>query len=70
MLLAPLAVLVLSALCAPLAHAGSFNVFTCSIDGAFYPNRAWTSASNPTGNPAYQTDTSCPQARWRARLWR
>jgi hypothetical protein len=62
MLLAPLAVLVASALCAPPVHAGSFNVFTCSIDGAFYPNRAWTSASNPAGNPAYQTDTSCPQA--------
>jgi hypothetical protein len=62
MLLAPLAVLVASALCAPPVHAGSFNVLTCSIDGAFYPNRAWTSASNPAGNPAYQTDTSCPQA--------
>jgi hypothetical protein len=24
-----------SALCAPPVHAGSFNVFTCSIDGAF-----------------------------------
>jgi hypothetical protein len=62
MLLAPLAVLVASALCAAPVHAGSFNVFTCSMDGAFYPNRAWTSASNPAGNPAYQTDTSCSQA--------
>jgi hypothetical protein len=61
MLLAPVAVLVASVLCAPPAHAGSFNVFTCSIDGAFYPNRAWTSASNPAGNPAYLTDTSCSQ---------
>jgi hypothetical protein len=62
MLLAPLAVLVASALCAPPVHAGSFNVFTCSIDGAFFPNRAWTSASNPAGNPAFQTDASCSQA--------
>jgi hypothetical protein len=62
MLLAPLAVLVATALCAAPVHAGSFNVFTCSIDGAFYPNRAWTSGNNPAGNPAYQTDTSCPQA--------
>jgi hypothetical protein len=61
MLLAPVAVLVASVLCAPPAHAGSFNVFTCSIDGAFYPNRAWTSASNPAGNPAYLTDTACSQ---------
>jgi hypothetical protein len=43
-------------------HAGSFNVFTCSIDGALYSNRAWTSGNNPAGNPAYQSDTSCPQA--------
>ena len=62
MLLAPLAVLVASALCAPPVHAGSFNVFTCSIDGAFYPNRGWTSASNPSGNPAFLTDASCSQA--------
>jgi hypothetical protein len=39
------------------AQPGSFNVFTCSIGGAFYPNRAWTSGNNPTGNPASQTDT-------------
>jgi hypothetical protein len=35
MLLAPLAVLVLSALCAAPVPAGSYNVFTCSIDLAF-----------------------------------
>jgi hypothetical protein len=35
MLLAPLVVLVLSALCAAPVHAGGFNVFTCSIDLAF-----------------------------------
>jgi Phage integrase family len=55
-------VVVASALFATLAHAGTYNVFTCSIDGAFYPNRAWTSASNPAGNAAFQTDTSCPKA--------
>jgi len=36
---APLAVLAASAVCAPPVHAGSFNGYTCSIDGAFYANR-------------------------------
>jgi len=62
MLLGPLAVLVASALCASPVRAGSFSVFTCSIGGAFYPNRAWTSGNNPVGNPAFQTDSSCSQA--------
>jgi hypothetical protein len=61
LLLALVGVLGFGALCAPVAHAGSFNVYTCSIDGAFYPNRAWVADNNPNGNVAYQTDTSCSQ---------
>jgi hypothetical protein len=58
-LLALFAVLGIGALCAPLAHAGSYDVVSCSIDGGFYPNNAWGSANNPADNPAYQTDISC-----------
>src|SRR6266496_3705082 len=57
-----MAVLAVSALCAPLAHAGSYNVLTCSIDGGFYPNNAWSAGNNPNGNPAYVDDTTCPKA--------
>jgi hypothetical protein len=61
LLLALVGVLGFGALCAPVAHAGTFNVFSCSIDGGFYPNRAWVADNNPNGNTAYQTDTSCSQ---------
>jgi hypothetical protein len=54
-------VLGFGALCAPVAHAGSYDVLSCSIDGGFYPNRAWVADNNPNGNAAYQTDTSCSQ---------
>jgi hypothetical protein len=60
--LAFLAVLCAAALCAPLARAGSYDVVSCSIDGGFYPNRAWVAGNNPDGNAAYQTDTSCSRA--------
>jgi hypothetical protein len=59
--LALVAVLGFGALCAPLARAGSYDVVSCSIDGGFYPNRAWVAGNNPAGNPAYQTDSSCTQ---------
>ena len=61
-LLALFAVLGIGALCAPLAHAGSYDVVSCSIDGGFYPNNAWTSGSNPAGDPRYLTDTTCATA--------
>jgi hypothetical protein len=60
--LAFVAVVAASALCAPLARAGSYDVLSCSIDGAFHPNRAWTSGSNPAGDPRYLTDTTCAKA--------
>ena len=57
--LALFAVLGLSALCAPIAHAGSYDVMSCSIDGGFYPNNAWGVISQPAGDPRYATDTTC-----------
>jgi hypothetical protein len=50
------------ALCAPLAHAGSYDVYSCSIDGGFFPNNAWAAGNNPPGNAAYGADTTCPKA--------
>jgi hypothetical protein len=60
-LLALAAVLGVGALCAPAARAGSYDVVSCSIDGAFYPNNAWGANSQPAGDPRYVTDTECAQ---------
>jgi hypothetical protein len=49
-------------LTAPLAHAGSYDVLSCSIDGRFNPNGAWVAGNNPAGNAAYGVDASCPRA--------
>jgi hypothetical protein len=57
--LALFAVLGLSALCAPIAHAGSYDVMSCSIDGGFYPNNAWGVISQPAADARYVTDTTC-----------
>jgi hypothetical protein len=61
-LLALWAVLGAGALTAPSAHAGSYDVLSCSIDGGFARNGAWVAQNNPAGNNAYRTDTSCPSA--------
>ena len=61
-LLALFAVLAAGALTAPLAHAGSYDVLSCSIDGHFYGNNAWVAGNNPPGNAAYGADTTCAQA--------
>jgi hypothetical protein len=61
-LLALVALLGAGALCAPAAHAGSYDVVSCSIDGGFYPNNAWGEANNPANDPRYVTDTSCAKA--------
>jgi hypothetical protein len=50
------------ALCAPLAHAGSYDVYSCTIDGGYFPNNAWLAGNNPAGNASYATDASCPKA--------
>jgi hypothetical protein len=60
-LLALIAVLGVGALCAPLARAGSYDVVSCSVDGAFYPNNAWGVSSQPAGDARYVTDTDCAQ---------
>jgi hypothetical protein len=61
-LLALLAVLTAGALCAPLAHAGSYSVYSCTIDGGYFPNNAWVAGNNPAGNAAYGVDASCPKS--------
>jgi hypothetical protein len=50
------------ALCAPLAHAGSYDVYSCTIDGGYFPNNAWVAGNNPAGNAAYGVDASCPRS--------
>jgi hypothetical protein len=50
------------ALCAPLAHAGSYDVLSCTIDGGYRANAAWVAGNNPTGNASYATDTTCPKS--------
>jgi hypothetical protein len=52
-------VLGIGALCAPLAHAGSYDVVSCSIDGGFYPNNAWGVNNQPPGDARYVTDNVC-----------
>jgi hypothetical protein len=50
------------ALCAPLAHAGSYDVLSCTIGGSYHPNNAWVAGNNPAGDPKYATDASCPKS--------
>jgi hypothetical protein len=50
------------ALCAPLAHAGSYDVYSCTIDGGYFPNNAWVAGNNPPGNAAYGVDSTCPRS--------
>lgn len=56
-----MAVLTAGALGAPLAHAGSYDVLSCTVDGTAYPNNAWTAGNNPAGDGRYVTDTGCPR---------
>jgi hypothetical protein len=51
-----------AALSAPLAHAGSYDVYSCTIDGGYFPNNAWVAGNNPAGNAAYGVDASCPKS--------
>jgi hypothetical protein len=61
-LLALFAVLAAGAVGAPLAHAGSYEVLSCTIDGSYHANNAWGTTNNPADNAAYSTDTSCPRS--------
>jgi len=58
--LALLAVLTAGALGAPLAHAGTYDVLSCTVGGTLYPNNAWAAANNPAGDGRYVTDATCP----------
>ena len=36
-----------AALCAPMAHAGSYDVLSCTIDGGYHANNAWVAQQHP-----------------------
>jgi hypothetical protein len=59
-LLALFAVLAACAIGAPLAHAGSYDVLSCTVGGNAYPNNAWAAGNNPAGDGRYVTDATCP----------
>ncbi len=50
------------ALGAPSAHAGSYAVYSCTIDGGSFGNNAWVVGNNPAGNAAYGADPTCAQS--------
>jgi hypothetical protein len=59
--LALFGVLAAGAACAPLAHAGSYDVLSCTVGGNAYPNNAWAAGNNPAGDGRYVTDATCPK---------
>jgi hypothetical protein len=61
-LLTLVATLATGALCAPLAHAGSYDVLSCTIDGGYRANNAWVAGNTPAGDARYVTDATCPKA--------
>ncbi len=58
--LALFAALTAGAFGAPLAHAGSYDVLSCTIDGSYHANNAWAAGEQPGGRRAYVTDATCP----------
>jgi len=58
-LLAVAGALAAGALWAPLARAGTYDVVSCSIDGATYANNAWRIQNNLAGDARYVTKTTC-----------
>ena len=61
-LLTLVAILATGALCAPLAHAGSYDVYSCAIAGGLFPNNAWRIQNNLPADTRYQTKTTCSSA--------
>lgn len=61
-LLTHVVTLAAAALCAPMAHAGSYDVLSCTIDGGYHTNNAWVAGNSPAGNGAYVTDATCPKS--------
>jgi hypothetical protein len=47
---------------APAAHAGSYDVLSCTIDGSYHPNNAWVATNNPAGDARYVSDASCSKS--------
>ena len=58
-LLALLAVVFGATLAPGAAQAGTYNVYSCSIDGGFFGNNAWALTNNPAGSANYVTDPVC-----------
>jgi hypothetical protein len=52
------------ALCAPLAHAGTYDVYSCKFGSSFYGNNAWAGVNNfGAGDPTFTApDTTCANA--------
>ena len=50
------------AVSAPVAHAGSYNVYSCTIDGSYHANNAWVANNTPAGDARYLTDATCPKS--------
>jgi hypothetical protein len=63
-LLALVATLATGALCAPLAHAGTYDVYSCKFGSSFYGNNAWAGVNNSGAGDATFTapDTTCANA--------
>jgi hypothetical protein len=59
--LALVAVLTAGAIGAPLAHAGSYDVLSCTVGANAYPNNAWVAGNNSAGHGRYLTDAACPK---------
>jgi hypothetical protein len=60
-LLTLVATLAAGALYAPVAHAGSYDVLSCTIDGSYHANNAWVAGNTLPGDARYVTDASCPK---------
>lgn len=60
-LLTLVAILATGALCAPLAHAGTYDVYSCKFGSNFYGNNAWVGVNNSgAGDPTLTApDASC-----------
>lgn len=58
-LLTLVAILATGALCAPLAHAGTYDVYSCKFGSSFYGNNAWADASSTSGDPLTAPDKTC-----------
>jgi hypothetical protein len=63
-LLTLVATLAAGALCAPLAHAGTYDVYSCKFGSSFFGNNAWVGVNNSGAGDATFTvpDATCANA--------